>query len=141
MKNKADKIKEQVKLYEKAIAEKVGIFILARRKEKGIIIKDLNIMTGVGTAVISDLENGLSLPRIETLLRICEALDISSSTLFEQMKIDEVKLSRGSKAIVDDTNKYDRLSTGLTEFGYSKEDTMELVSYARYLDFKKQGNK
>ena len=141
MKNKADKIKEQVKLYEKAIAEKVGRFILGRRKEKGVIIKDLNVMTGVGTAVISDLENGLSLPRIETLLRICEALDISSSTLFEQMKIDEVKLARGSKAIVDDTNKYDRLSTGLTGFGFTKEDTMELVSYARYLDFKKQGNK
>ena len=47
-------------------------------------IKDLNIMTGVGTAVISDLENTKSMPRIETLLRICEVLDISFSDLFDK---------------------------------------------------------
>lgn len=135
----ADKIKEQVKMYEKNILEQIAPFIHNRRKEKGILIKDLNVMTGVGTAVISDLENAVSMPRIETLLRICEALEIPFPTLFEQMKqVTDDKLKR-SKIIVDDTNNYDKLTTFIAGLGYSKEDVADIVSYARFIDFKKQG--
>lgn len=135
----ADKIKEQVKKYEKNILEQIAPFIHNRRKERGILIKDLNIMTGVGTAVISDLENAVSMPRIETLLRICEALEIPFPTLFEQMKhVTDDKLKR-SKIIIDDTNNYDKLTTFIAGLGYSKEDVADIVSYARFIDFKKQG--
>ena len=135
----ADEIKRQVKLYEKNILEQIGSFIHNRRKEKGVLIKDLNIMTGVGTAVISDLENAESMPRIETLLRICEALEISFPTLFEQMKHVTADELKGSKIVIDNTNKYDRLSTYMAGLGFSKEDVADIVSYARFIDFKKKG--
>lgn len=135
---RADDIKKQVKLYEKMILEQIGPFIHRRRKEKNINIKDLNIMTGVGTAVISDLENTISMPRIETLLRICEALDISFPTLFEQMKPITIGHAKGSRLVLDNTNKYDRLSTFVASLGYSKEDVIDIVSYVKFLDFRKQ---
>lgn len=135
---KAEEIKNQVKQYESLILRQIAPFIHRHRKDKGITIKDLNIMTGVGTAVISDLENEVSMPRIETLLRICEALEISCSSLFEQMKPIVTNKTNGSKMIIDDTNKYDRLSAFMAGLNYPKEEIVEIVSYIKYLDYKKQ---
>ena len=111
MKNPED-VKKQVKRYEKEILKQVGVFIYNQRKKRGVTIKDLNIMTGVGTAVISDLENTKSMPRIETLLRICEVLEISFSDLFDHMKLGNV-MTDNHHAIVTDypMNKYDKLSS------------------------------
>lgn len=137
---KSEEVKAQAELYEKEILKQIGVFFYDRRKAKDITIKDLNIMTGVGTAVISDLENKKSMPRVETLLRICEVLEISTSNLFDRMKLGTVNRENGSRLVIDDTiNKYDRLSSCVAGLDYSKEDIAEMVSYAKYLDFKKQG--
>ena len=138
MKNPKD-VKEQVKLYEKEILKQVGVFIYNQRKKRGVTIKDLNIMTGVGTAVISDLENTKSMPRIETLLRICEVLEISFSDLFDHMKLGNV-MTDNHHAIVTDypMNKYDKLSSFVAGLDYTKEEVADIVSYTKYLDFKKQ---
>ena len=138
MKNPKD-VKEQVKLYEKEILKQVGVFIYNQRKKRGVTIRDLNIMTGVGTAVISDLENTKSMPRIETLLRICEVLEISFSDLFDHMKLGNV-MTDNHHAIVTDypMNKYDKLSSFVAGLDYTKEEVADIVSYIKYLDFKKQ---
>ena len=138
MKNPED-VKKQVKRYEKEILKQVGVFIYNQRKKRGVTIKDLNIMTGVGTAVISDLENTKSMPRIETLLRICEVLDISFSDLFDHMKLGNV-MTDNHHAIVTDypMNKYDKLSSFVAGLDYTKEEVADIVSYIKYLDFKKQ---
>lgn len=138
MKNPKD-VKEQVKLYEKEILKQVGVFIYNQRKKRGVTIRDLNIMTGVGTAVISDLENTKSMPRIETLLRICEVLEISFSDLFDHMKLGNV-MTDNHHAIVTDypMNKYDKLSSFVAGLDYTKEEVADIVSYTKYLDFKKQ---
>lgn len=138
MKNPED-VKKQVKRYEKEILKQVGVFIYNQRKKRGVTIKDLNIMTGVGTAVISDLENTKSMPRIETLLRICEVLEISFSDLFDHMKLGNV-MTDNHHAIVTDypMNKYDKLSSFVAGLDYTKEEVADIVSYTKYLDFKKQ---
>ena len=138
MKNPED-VKKQVKRYEKEILKQVGVFIYNQRKKRGVTIKDLNIMTGVGTAVISDLENTKSMPRIETLLRICEVLEISFSDLFDHMKLGNV-MTDNHHAIVTDypMNKYDKLSSFVAGLDYTKEEVADIVSYIKYLDFKKQ---
>ena len=138
MKNPED-VKKQVKRYEKEILKQVGVFIYNQRKKRGVTIKDLNIMTGVGTAVISDLENTKSMPRIETLLRICEVLDISLSDLFDHMKLGTVKTDSNSTLVTDNPmNKYDKLSSFVAGLDYTKEEVADIVSYTKYLDFKKQ---
>jgi transcriptional regulator with XRE-family HTH domain len=134
-------IKHQVEMYEKIILNQVGVFVYNQRKQKNITIKDLNIMTGVGTAVISDLENQKSMPRVETLLRISEALDIPNTLLFEHMKLVTTAIGNGSRARADRisiSNKYDQLATFVAGLDYSKEDVAEVVSYLKYLDYKKK---
>lgn len=138
MKNPKD-VKRQVKAYEKEILKRVGVFIYNQRKTKKVTIKDLNLMTGVGTAVISDLENTKSMPRIETLLRICEVLDISYSDLFDHMKIGTVRTDDGSVLVTDNPkNKYDTISSFVAGLDYTKEEVADIVSYMKYIDFKKQ---
>lgn len=138
MKNPKD-VKKQVKLYEKEILKRVGVFIYNQRKAREVTIKDLNLMTGVGTAVISDLENTKSMPRIETLLRICEVLDISYSDLFDHMKIGTVRTDDYSVLVTDSPkNKYDTVSSFVAGLDYTKEEVADIVSYMKYIDFKKQ---
>lgn len=138
MKNPKD-VKRQVKAYEKEILKRVGVFIYNQRKTKKVTIKDLNLMTGVGTAVISDLENTKSMPRIETLLRICEVLDISYSDLFDHMKIGTVRTDNYSVLVTDNKkNKYDTVSSFVAGLDYTKEEVADIVSYMKYIDFKKQ---
>ena len=138
MKNPKD-VKRQVKAYEKEILKRVGVFIYNQRKAREVTIKDLNLMTGVGTAVISDLENTKSMPRIETLLRICEVLDISYSDLFDHMKLGTVRTDDGSVLVTDNPkNKYDTVSSFVAGLDYTKEEVADIVSYMKYIDFKKQ---
>ncbi len=54
-----------------AIAEQVG----ARRRELGLSQLDLARLTGTTQSAIARLEAGKRPPRIDTLLRIAEALD------------------------------------------------------------------
>lgn len=138
MKNPKE-VKKQVKLYEKEILKRVGVFIYNQRKARGVTIKDLNLMTGVGTAVISDLENTKSMPRIETLLRICEVLDISYSDLFDHMKLGTARTDDDSVLVTDNPkNKYDTVSSFVAGLDYTKEEVADIVSYMKYIDFKKQ---
>lgn len=135
----AQQVKKQAEMYEKAILKQLGVFMYNKRKARGVTIKDLNIMTGVGTAVISDLENQNSMPRVETLIRICEVLEISTSEMFDNMKVGTVKLGNNTVCVVDSPrNKYDELSSFVAGLDYSKEDVADIVSYVKYLDFKKQ---
>lgn len=140
MKN-AEQIKQEAEYYENLILNQIAIFINNKRKEKGITVRDLNKITGVSIGVISDLENHNSMPRIETLIRICEALDIDINVLFENMKLAPSTLRKGTRTNTQKINKYDKLGQLLAGFEnseYTKEDIAEIISYAKYIDFKKQ---
>lgn len=136
----AKEVKAQAERYEKEILKKIGVFFFNKRKARGIIIKDLNVMTGIGTAVISDLENKKSMPRLETLIRLCEVLEVPTSEMFDEMKKGAENLNNNFKVIIDDTvNKYDDLSSFLASQDYTKEEVADIVSYAKFLEFKKLG--
>ena len=137
---KAKEVKAQAERYEKEILKKIGVFFFNKRKARGTIIKDLNVMTGIGTAVISDLENKKSMPRLETLIRLCEVLEVPTSEMFDEMKKGAENLNNNSTVIIDDTvNKYDDLSSFLASQDYTKEEVADIVSYAKFLEFKKLG--
>jgi transcriptional regulator with XRE-family HTH domain len=138
MATNAEDIKQQAENYEKLILKQIGVFINTKRKEKGITVRDLNKMTGVSLGVISDLENTNCMPRVETLLRICEALDIHMNVLFENMKLTHKATRKGANVSIDKYDKLGQILAGLEDFTYTKEDVAEIVSYMKYLDFKKQ---
>ena len=95
MKNTED-ISKQAKIYEQLILNQIGAFIANKRNEKNITIRELNKITGVSIGVISDLENAKSMPRVETLIKLAEALEISLSLIFENMKPATQKTSNKS---------------------------------------------
>lgn len=137
MKN-AEDISKQAKIYEQLILNQIGAFIANKRNKKNITIRELNKITGVSIGVISDLENAKSMPRIETLIKLAEALEISLSLIFENMKPATQKTSNSSKIIPDDMNKYDKISTLLAGLSYAKEEITDIISYIKFTDYKKQ---
>ena len=137
MKN-AEDISKQAKIYEQLILNQIGAFIANKRNEKNITIRELNKITGVSIGVISDLENAKSMPRVETLIKLAEALEISLSLIFENMKPVTQKTSNNSKIIPDDMNKYDKISTLLAGLSYTKEEITDIISYIKFTDYKKQ---
>lgn len=137
MKNTED-ISKQAKIYEQLILNQIGAFIANKRNEKNITIRELNKITGVSIGVISDLENAKSMPRVETIIKLAEALEISLSLIFENMKPATQKTSNKSKIIPDDMNKYDKISTLLAGLSYAKEEITDIISYIKFTDYKKQ---
>lgn len=137
MKN-AEDISKQAKIYEQLILNQIGAFIANKRNEKNITIRELNKITGVSIGVISDLENAKSMPRVETIIKLAEALEISLSSIFENMKPATQKTSNKSKIIPDDMNKYDKISTLLAGLSYAKEEITDIISYIKFTDYKKQ---
>ena len=137
MKN-AEDISKQAKIYEQLILNQIGAFIANKRNEKNITIRELNKITGVSIGVISDLENAKSMPRVETIIKLAEALEISLSLIFENMKPATQKTSNKSKIIPDDMNKYDKISTLLAGLSYAKEEITDIISYIKFTDYKKQ---
>lgn len=137
MKN-AEDISKQAKIYEQLILNQIGAFFANKRNEKNITIRELNKITGVSIGVISDLENAKSMPRVETIIKLAEALEISLSLIFENMKPATQKTSNKSKIIPDDMNKYDKISTLLAGLSYAKEEITDIISYIKFTDYKKQ---
>lgn len=51
--------------------------------KRNISYKQLSIMTGIPKSSISDICNGISIPRLDTLETIAKALNVRISDLFE----------------------------------------------------------
>ena len=55
----------------------IGERILQRRKEFGLTQERLSEQTGISINQISNLENSRSVPSVETILKLCEALKVT----------------------------------------------------------------
>lgn len=63
--------------------EKIGSFIAAKRKEKGMTQKDLAELLGVTDRAVSKWERAKSFPDVQILKPLCEALGVSLGELFD----------------------------------------------------------
>jgi len=61
-------------LFSPEIAEHIGRRIRIKRQEAGLLLRDVEALTGIAVPNLSALEAGKSLPRLDTLLRVGEAL-------------------------------------------------------------------
>ena len=68
-------------------ANLVGKTILFFREQKGITQEVLSGLADIGRSHLSAIERGERKPTLETLYRICNALDIKMSTLI--LKLEE----------------------------------------------------
>ncbi|MFB5281817.1 helix-turn-helix domain-containing protein [Peribacillus sp. Hz7] len=72
------------------------------RTDKGISSTQLEFLSGVTQSTISKIENNTHSPSIETLLKICSALEISIVDLFkdnETLPIDLMNLISTAKKL------------------------------------------
>ena len=63
--------------------KKIGLKILNQRRMKGWTQKELSDVSGVSRPKISDIERGKGPYNIESLLLICQALNIDMQLLFK----------------------------------------------------------
>jgi len=53
------------------------------RKEKGLTIRELSNLSGVNRSTINEIENEITMPRVDTLGKIARALGVSLDELCE----------------------------------------------------------
>lgn len=70
------------------------------RKEKGISSQQLEYLSGVSQSNISRIENNEISPTIDTLLKLCNALNISVIELFENNEL--ASLINTAKQLTDE---------------------------------------
>lgn len=64
----------------------VGKVIQQFREEKGVSQEVLSGLAGIGRTHLSAIERGVRRPTLETLFRIAEALQISPSSLVDEIE-------------------------------------------------------
>ncbi|MDD4510310.1 MAG: helix-turn-helix transcriptional regulator [Oscillospiraceae bacterium] len=74
----------------------IGKNIAKYRKAKSIKQEDFAEIAGISTTYLSDLERGRKTPKLETLLRIADCLDVSADALV----LNNVKLGEQISANV-----------------------------------------
>lgn len=73
---------------------KVGENIREIRKKKGLTLTELASLSGHSAPFLSQIENGRVNINLTTLAKICNGLDISIASLFEEAKSDNVRVIR-----------------------------------------------
>ncbi len=73
---------------------KIGENIREIRKKKGLTLSELASMSGHSAPFLSQIENGRVNINLTTLTKICNALDVSIASLFEEAKSDNVRVIR-----------------------------------------------
>lgn len=77
--------------------EQIGTRLTNYRKMKNLTIKDFSKVSGISTALLSQLERGIGNPSLSVLDSIARTMNISISTLFE----DQVSLEKLVKRVED----------------------------------------
>jgi len=65
----------------------IGANIKAERARRGWTRNQLAAKSGVSAHAIEDIERGLNNPRVSTLIRIAQALDIEAQALLPQQPV------------------------------------------------------
>jgi transcriptional regulator with XRE-family HTH domain len=71
---------------EEALRESLGSAIRERRKALGLTLSNMSDRTGVSLGYLSQIELGKNSASIETLYRICLALGMKMSELFQAVQ-------------------------------------------------------
>jgi transcriptional regulator with XRE-family HTH domain len=85
----------------------IGERIFSRRKELGLTQEKLSDLTGLSLNQISNLENSYSVPTVDTLLKLSEALKVTPDyfLLGITKEINSAAINRIAEAALLSTNK------------------------------------
>ena len=116
------KIKRQVKVY----TGKLGQRVRERRREFKLTIAELSKIAHVSSTVITDLENGRSLPKVYVLAKLFNALQMESETFLPK--------------VVNYSDTAERLEDLLMELGVSAVSIDRVMHFIRF-ELAEEGNR
>lgn len=118
----------------KELCVKYGEFFNFKREEKGLSLRELSKQTNISIALISLLENGDKLPRIETLIKLMSALDIPYNEIFGK-KASDIEFNPSPKKQKSRTDE--ELRNILLKYGCDKDDIKDIIQFIQFKIFKK----
>jgi len=101
------------------------------RTKKQLSIRELNKLSGVSTAVISDMENKIYMPKTDGIIRMSLALDIPLEDVLSAMLPPNTALTKNN-------NKPSEILNILTGLGLDKKEKDEVLAYLGYIMFRRK---
>jgi len=111
--------------YAKFITKSIGLYINMARSKSNFSVRKFAKEINVSSTVISDLENGTKIPRMETILKILWALDIPFEKIFAKDILP-------CKILKNHPNEGDLLRKYLNQMGLPKQDINEIMNFIAY---------
>ena len=126
-------VDESDKIYEN-LCKLYGEYFNYTREQKGLSLRELSKQTNISIALISLLENGDKLPRIETLIRLVLALGIPFNEIFGRKATGLEFSSKPQKVTVRDDEV---LRNTLLKMGCDKDDVKDILEFIDYKKYRK----
>lgn len=126
-------VKESDKIYEN-LCKLYGEYFNYTREQKGLSLRELSKKTNISIALISLLENGDKLPRIETIIRLVLALGIPFNEIFGRKATGLEFSSKPQKVTVRDD---EALRNTLLKMGCDKDDVKDILEFIDYKKYRK----
>ena len=102
------------------------------REQKGLSLRELSRQTNISIALISLLENGDKLPRIETLIRLVLALEIPFGEVFGH-KSNGMDFTYNREKVVKRDDE--ALRKALLRLGCNKDDIKDIMEFIEFKIF------
>ncbi len=126
--------KETQETYE-SMCRRIGEYINYVRENKGISLRELYRRTNISIAVLSDLENGQKLPRYETLIKLCIALEIPLEFIFGAKFVPLFRFN--DKSGVKTPRSHDIIRNTFLNAGFNKDETKEIMNFVEFIKYKR----
>ena len=142
VKTKEATLEAETKNVYEQMCRMIGTHINREREKKGISLREMYRRTNISIAVMSDIENGLKLPRIETLIKLLIELEIPLSDIFGSMAYQDFSMYKGKviknymRELEDNTQ-----APFLLSLDFSKDELKEIADFVAYIKFKRNRNK
>ena len=140
VKTKEATLEAETKNVYEQMCRMIGTHINREREKKGISLREMYRRTNISIAVMSDIENGLKLPRIETLIKLLIELDIPLSDIFGSMAYQDFstyKEIKNYKRVLSDNPQ----APFLLSLDFSKDELKEMADFVEYIRFKRNKKK
>ena len=109
----------------------VGEKIRKLRKEKGLTQKQLGDLCGMADSTIRRYENMGANPKIETLRKIADALDVDVMKFVQEQKMDNQALKTNKNRCNENKNNITSVSFSTDE--YTPDEMKQILKFARFL--------
>lgn len=130
----------------------IGQKIKELRKKQGMSQKDLADKLGITPVLISQYENGKRNPKLETLQKIADALEVDISELSDSLNIKIGFLSNTEEATMSRLKEYWKRTAGINDRNfinmalaahfngdeYTPEELEEIYQFAEFVKSKRK---